>query len=337
MSCLTFLLILVAAATSFGFNSALTSYRTMLTRCAASSSSVCGDARSDKAALEGAFSGAMKILSAASVGAASSVALSVPRANADASSPVVVLGSNGQTGKLIVQLLAKDNVPVRPTFARTPPTDLPSGSSVLDAKVADVTNIDTLTAAVAGASAVIFASSASRKGGNAEKVDFLGVKNIAEVCLKEKIPKLVVISSGAVTRPKSLGFKITNLFGGIMGYKLQGEDALRAAYANSPDLSYAIIRPGGLLSGAAKGPAVMELNQKDTISGEVNRADVAEVAVAAAMSKVLSGGKKVTFEVYEAGKSGPLEDSLPKTSGFEIRGDRYEGMFDSLKEGIDRV
>ena len=66
-----------------------------------------------------------------------------------------------------------------------------------------------------------------------------------------------------------------------MGYKLQGEQALREVYADSNSaakgLSYAIIRPGGLLDGAAAGAGKIELNQGDTISGEVNRADVAQV------------------------------------------------------------
>jgi uncharacterized protein YbjT (DUF2867 family) len=45
--------------------------------------------------------------------------------------------------------------------------------------VGDVTKPDTLPGAIAGASAVVFASSASRKGGNAEAVDYKGVENIA--------------------------------------------------------------------------------------------------------------------------------------------------------------
>jgi uncharacterized protein YbjT (DUF2867 family) len=292
----------------------------------------------DQNRAERALLGVSRVASASLFGGMASGALLPQRASAEGAGsrgPVVVLGSNGQTGKLIVNLLSKAEIAVQPTFARTPPADAPKGSTILEAKVADVTNPESLSEAVKGASAVIFASSASKKGGNAEKVDYLGVKNTADACLKEKVPQLVVISSGAVTRPKSLGFKITNLFGGIMGFKLQGEDELRSLYASS-DLSYAIIRPGGLLGGPASGASKMELNQADTISGEINRADVAEVAVAAATSKVLKG-KKVTFEIYEGGKSGPLEDSLPKTSGYEQRGDSYDAMFANLKEGIDRI
>ncbi len=290
--------------------------------------------QSDKDHFKGALSGGAKVFTVLALNSNALLRKAAP-ANAAETGTVVVLGSNGQTGKLIVNLLSKANVPCQPTFARTPPIDAPKGSSILEAKVADVTKPETLNEAIKGASAVIFASSASKKGGNAEKVDYIGVKNAAEACLAQKIPQLVVISSGAVTRPKSLGFKITNLFGGIMGFKLRGEDALRDLYSSS-DLSYAIIRPGGLLGGPASGVSKMELNQKDTISGEINRADVAECAVAAATSKALKG-KKVTFEIYEGGKSGPLEDGLAKSSGFEQRGSDYESMFANLKEGVNRL
>ncbi len=70
-----------------------------------------------------------------------------------------------------------------------------------------------LPEAVRGASAVIFASSASKKGGDAKAVDCDGVENVAKACIDEKVPRLLVISSGAVSRPNSFGYKVTNLFG----------------------------------------------------------------------------------------------------------------------------
>lgn len=53
----------------------------------------------------------------------------------------------------------------------------------LEYAVGDVTKPDTLPAAIRGAGAVVFASSASRKGGNAEAVDYKGVENIARCVL----------------------------------------------------------------------------------------------------------------------------------------------------------
>ena len=52
-------------------------------------------------------------------------------------------------------------------------------------------------------------------------------------------PLLIVIIF-LLCKPKSLGYKITNLFGNIMDYKLKGEQAMASSYenANNNELSY---------------------------------------------------------------------------------------------------
>jgi nucleoside-diphosphate-sugar epimerase len=248
-----------------------------------------------------------------------SLFVSEKESRAATTGPVVVIGSGGKTGKLIVESLSKRGVSVRPS-SRSEGTD--------------VTKIETLAAAIEGASSVIFAASASRKGGSAQQVDFLGVQNVAKECVRLKIPRLVVISSGAITRPKSLGFKITNLFGNIMEYKLKGENSLKESYAeDGKGLSYVIIRPGGLLDGNIKGPSGLSLNQGDAISGEISRADVAECAVAAALSTKLPREGGVTFEIYNTDGSGPLEGGLPAITGYERVGADYDVLFEGLKAG----
>jgi hypothetical protein len=58
-----------------------------------------------------------------------------------------------------------------------------------------------------------------------------------------------------------------------MEYKLLGENALKDAYQGADSsVTYAIVRPGGLMDGKPVGPGHIELNQGDSISGEVNRA-----------------------------------------------------------------
>lgn len=262
-----------------------------------------------------------------------SIASILPKPSvADGGKPIVVLGGNGKTAKILIEKLSAGGYSVRPTYRSLPSTSL-NLAGLESARTADVTKIDTLEQAIQGASTVVFAASASSKGGNAKAVDFAGVQNVAKECVRLKIPRLIVISSGAVTKPNSLGFKITNLFGGIMDYKLQGENALREIYKNEDkSCSYAIVRPGGLLDGSAVGAKGISLNQGDTISGEVNRADVAECVVAAAVSKSIP--PKVTFEVYQTDKSGPLQSEFPKVSGFERTGDSYEQMFAGLKSDI---
>eukprot|EP01041_Mallomonas_annulata_P011435 gene11435-23920_t len=248
--------------------------------------------------------------------------------------PIVVLGSGGKTGKLVVDRLLAKGYRVRPTY-REVMKDNPSSNTLVDKPVAaDVKSVESLMEAIAGSSVVIFAASASKKGGDAKSVDYLGVENIAKACVQQKIPRLIVISSGAITRPNSIGFKITNLFGRIMEYKLQGENALRDVYKNAanPSLSYAIVRPGGLADGKPSGAAKIELNQGDTISGEINRSDVAECVASAAVSKTLP--KDITFEIYEVDKSGPLEGRFTGKSGYERTGSAFEGCYDKMLEGL---
>ena len=109
-------------------------------------------------------------------------------------------GSGGKTGKLVVEYLTAAGYSVRPTVRDVTAdakkalfSSLPQ--SLIDGPIsADVTSIASLTAALQGASAVVFAASASRKGGSAKQVDFVGLENVAKVCTDLKIPRLVAIS-----------------------------------------------------------------------------------------------------------------------------------------------
>ena len=290
------------------------------------------------------FNDMAKMLSRLAVSAACTVALSgaflsvnnLP-ASAETVAPVTVLGSNGKTGKMVVEYLSAQGVTVKPTSYRESSKNPFEGLANVEAyAIGDVTKIETLEPALKGSKAVIFAASASNKGGKADKVDYEGVINVANECVRLKVPRLVVISSGAVSRPDSLGFKITNLFGGIMDYKLRGEMGLKEVYAKAdPSLSYVIIRPGGLLDIAAIGPGHIELNQGDSISGEVGREDVAQAAGAAAISASMPNA--VTFEIYQAGKSYPLEKKFAKVTGYErngeVLGNDYNKLFEGLKVG----
>ncbi|CAM9754478.1 unnamed protein product [Ascophyllum nodosum] len=117
-----------------------------------------------------------------------------------------------------------------------------------------------------------------------------------------------------------------------MTFKRKGEVELEQMYANAPKgVTYTIVRPGGLTDGPVVGPKGIELNQGDTIGGTIDRADVAEVIVEAALSPAT---KNMMFEVYDKRTSGPLQGSFPKTSGYERKGETYEGLFQGLQAGI---
>ena len=57
----------------------------------------------------------------------------------------------------------------------------------------DVTKYEQLKSTISGASAVIFAASASgkKKGGDPAHVDFLGLYNTAKACIECEVPKLI--------------------------------------------------------------------------------------------------------------------------------------------------
>jgi uncharacterized protein YbjT (DUF2867 family) len=201
----------------------------------------------------------------------------------------------------------------------------------------DVTRAESLDDAIKGADVVIFAASASKNGGNAASVDNNGLYNTALESIKFKVPKLVVISSGAITRPNSLAFKFTNLFGGIMDQKLQGEQRLIEEYnANgNNDLSYIIIRPGGLMDGEGAGEENVTINQGDAVAGDIDRTDVAEAAIAAAYSKSIP--RNVIFEMYQKGKGAQLEKNLKVPTGYERDEKTYEQKFANLKSGVIKI
>ena len=188
---------------------------------------------------------------------------------------------------------------------------------------------------------VIFAASASAKGGDALAVDRDGVISAARCCISASVPRFVLVSSRAVTRPDSAVYQLLNLVGkGIMKAKIEGEDALRDMYARAPRDAgaYTIVRPGGLTTGDALGPEALELNQGDDKSGRISRADVAGLCVAALSDPAAAD---TTFECYELETAKPVEsvglsnmlkqrDPTPYTSGRERRGSTYAALFEGL-------
>jgi hypothetical protein len=232
-----------------------------------------------------------------------------------------VLGAGGKVGKLCAQILAGKGLYTR-AVTRSGSQVLPSPSPYVSYAAGDVTKPESLKGAVSGASGVIFAASASgaKKGGDPAHVDYLGAYNAAEACLEAKVPKLVLVSAGTVTRPESAGFKATNFFvkyvygDKIMDYKMAGEAAVRDLYGKSAaggggGPAYAVIRPGGLNERPSVGPAKVHVSQGDVYSSEVTREDVALVTVAA----LLKGGATdfVTLEVNQVEGLGKAQGDLP--------------------------
>ena len=262
--------------------------------------------------------------------------LTVPRKN-----PVVVLGASGKTGRECVAALLKEG---RPCIATTRSGNF-EGFDLAKTAPADVTSLDSLSSVITkGVGAVIFTASTSKQGGDSFQVDRDGVVNAAKACIAADVPRLVIVSSGGVSRPDSAIYKLLNFaVKGVMEAKIQGEDTVRELYA-SPDvlakgLGYTVIRPGGLLMDEPVGVGALELNQGDSKSGRLPRADVASLCVQCLSS---SSAFDTTFECYQANSAKEVEsvglsNILKKTdgtdfvSGKERRGSSWEEIFVGLE------
>ena len=250
-----------------------------------------------------------------------------------ASKPIAVIGSGGRTGSLCVAACLKRGLAVKALSRSGSPPPGVDANSLLSVAACDVRDPSTIN--VAGAGAVIYAASGSKKGGSPHEVDNLGVVNAAKACVAAKVPRLVVISSTAVTRPQSLGYKFTDVYGKIMGEKKLGEDGLYATYAGS-DLAYTIIRPGGLeepKENIVQGPGALEISQGDALAGIISRKDLAEVAVEACASPAL---KDATFELYYTKGAQPCEGKFKKLLADEafprLHGDSYAALFKGVRK-----
>jgi uncharacterized protein YbjT (DUF2867 family) len=232
--------------------------------------------------------------------------LSVPNGKS-----ILVLGANGKTGR---ECVAAAIAARRPCIAttRNGAFEWHGDSNMLTIAQVDVTSKDSIESAIASSKnlgAVIFAASASASGSTPFPVDRDGVINAAKCCIAAGVPRLVVVSSGTVTRPDSAVYKLLNTIGhGIMEAKIQGEDIARELYADpsvlKQKLGYTIIRPGGLTTGESLGPAALELNQGDSKSGRLSRADVAGLCINCLDS---SDTFDTTFECYETLTGKPVE------------------------------
>ncbi len=288
--------------------------------------------------------------------AAAATALSSKHALA-AAKPVLVLGANGGTGLECVRYLQKKG---RPCVAATRTGEFVGDASklvtVAKGDVTDAASLESLITDQTGA--VIFAASASRqadakKTSNAKAVDNVGLVNCAKLCIEKSVPRLVVVSSGGVSKPSSAVYIFLNLAAnGIMDAKIAGEDAVRRLYAApglaEKNIGYTVVRPGGLLRDAGLGVSAVELNQGDTKSGRINRADVAAICIESLDSKAAFD---TTFECYYKDTAKGLDDVMKSnaaavgagvkttpteaSTGRERRGDTWPKLFEGLER--DRV
>lgn len=205
-------------------------------------------------------------------------------------SPIVVIGGCGYTGSDCVRSLVNDKKVYTRVVSRNPFTlQNLTNPSLIDYKSADITYPNSLPEVLKDAKAVIFTVNAKMRWlqDNAQTqtyddVNYLGLVNVAKVCLTYEIPKLVVVSAFCSNCmdsndafDKSCGLKCENCKS-----KMDGENAIRELYLNSKSSStYTIIKPGLLTKGEKRGVGEIEINQDYTKSGMISRLDLADICI----------------------------------------------------------
>jgi NAD(P)H-binding len=131
-------------------------------------------------------------------------------------------------------------------------------------------------------------------------------------------PRFVHVSSGGTTRyfrkdefaeedlPPAV--RMNDMIGRVMEYKLSGEDAVRVGLS-SADCGYTIIRPCALTEKPPVGMSSLQIEQGDSMTGQISRNDIARVCVEALYTPEL---RNKTFEVAEV-RIGESDAKVPQT------------------------
>jgi len=215
----------------------------------------------------------------------------------DPTKPIVlVAGATGGTGQEVVEQALAQGYRVRALVRDEAKARRLFGDRVQYA-VGDVRQPRTLRGAVKGADYVISAlgSNVQRDPENSpERVDYLGVKALAEAARAAGVKQFVLVSSMGVTHPDH---ELNRNLDNILLWKLKGEQAVRATGIN-----YTIVRPGRLTNEPAgeEGVKIMQGDPRHA-DGSISRAALASVLVDVLGRERLAN---VTFEVVgEAGAS----------------------------------
>eukprot|EP00245_Coleochaete_scutata_P013608 TRINITY_DN5597_c1_g1_i1.p1 TRINITY_DN5597_c1_g1~~TRINITY_DN5597_c1_g1_i1.p1 ORF type:complete len:330 (-),score=43.95 TRINITY_DN5597_c1_g1_i1:273-1211(-) len=103
------------------------------------------------------------------------------------------------------------------------------------------------------------------------KVDSEGAINLMEATKKAGIKRFVLVSSiGAGNSAAAIPEQEMKILGPVLAEKAKAEEHLKAS-----GLTYTIIRPGGLLAGAATGTGL--LTEDTTVCGAITRGEVASL------------------------------------------------------------
>jgi uncharacterized protein YbjT (DUF2867 family) len=212
---------------------------------------------------------------------------------------VLVAGATGGTGQEVVDQALAQGLHVRALVRDQSKARMLFGDRV-QYVTGDVREPRSLKKAVKGVDEVICAlgSSVQRDPENSpERVDYAGVKALADAAKVAGVSQFILVSSMGVTHPEH---QLNAMLDNILEWKLKGEDAVRATGIN-----YTIVRPGALTNepGGQRGVRIMQGDPRDG-EGSISRSDVAAVLISAVGRQDLFGK---TFEIVGDNGSARIE------------------------------
>jgi len=271
-------------------------------------------------------------------------------------SPIVVIGGCGYTGSDCVRSLVNDRKVNTRVVSRNPfQLENITNPSLIDYKSADITIPSSLPEVLMNAKAVILAINTKKRLAKTDNdqlqthkdVNYLGILNVAKVCIKYNIPKLVLVSAFCSNCmdsddlfDKSCGLKCDNCRS-----KIDGENAIRELYLNSKTTStYTILKPGVLTKGEKREVKDIEINQDYTKTGMISRLDLADICVNAIDNKATDGTSftcyyKDTIQPVDVKKSLEICTGMNKTIeecffGSYFKNKKPRNLDDALKAPI---
>lgn len=211
------------------------------------------------------------------------------REGAAVKAPILVVGGSGRTGRHIVDRLGRESQPVRVLSRHGGDVD----AELFIGSVTESRDVYGATRDVTGV--VICVESAEQPGPNGpEAVHLRGVENV--LAAAPPAAHIVLVTQIYITRPEA--FERVRQ---VILARARGEEALRAG-----GRPYTIVRPSWLTD-ARGGQEAIRFEQGDTGEGEVARADVAAVVVAALGSTAALGK---TMEIYNEPGDPPTDWDL---------------------------
>ncbi len=189
---------------------------------------------------------------------------------------VLVVGSHGQIGQRLIQLLEESDEHTVRAMVRKKDQAAAYDKQGIETVVADLEGtVDSIATAAKGCNAIVFAAGSGGKTGDDKTllIDLDGAGKTIEAAEKAGIDRFIMISAIQANIRD-------NWHEHILPYYVAKHYADRVLQSSS--LNYTIIRPGILLNEAGTGKVLAADNIK---IGSIPRADVASVIIAALNEK----------------------------------------------------